>query len=104
MNRCAKIPVFMRGFSKKIVTPEEGWKQVDNLISGRKRFMAEIEKYIANEMKETGKSRKQILKESISDLKKADEINSMKKAKKNLPGTSAGLARNSRSRHAKPRQ
>ena len=66
----------MRRFSKKIVTPKEDWKQVDNLISVRQQFMAEIEKYIATEMKETGKTRKQVMEESIRDYKKTHEVNS----------------------------
>lgn len=99
----------MRHSAKKKDAPkvdafEADRAELGDLISGRQHFMAEIEKWIANEIKETGKTRKEVLEESIRDYKKSQKANLMKKAKKDFVRLSSDLAGNIRARHAKPHQ
>ncbi len=45
---------------------------VAGLISGKKRFAPEVERWINDEILRTGKSRKQILMESVRIMMKAE--------------------------------
>jgi len=102
MNKSLKSPVFMRRSSKQIEALDSDWAALEDLISGRRRFAPEIEKWISDEIRKTGKTRKQILKESVGFFKKNQRINLVKKARKDFAKIASDLAENIRAPHAKP--
>lgn len=104
MYRPVKFPLFMHESAKKIDALKADRAALEDLISGRKHFMAKVEKWITSEMKKTGRTRKEVLEESVRLYKKDQRLNLVKRAKKDFVRLSSDLAGNIRARHAKRRQ